>query len=421
MLALSPEAIVPPLYGGALRSANIILGLANVFETTVLVPQSQPDIDAAIESNPRLGTVCWKSIWNHSGRRPVSLLKKLRRRLDIRREEQLRRRWQGIYRDWYFGPLYSWNTILEQIISETAPDVVLVEHTRHSASLDMVRRLRPKALRVVNSQNVESDLVRQLIANSIPETRRQLIIKELEDYERALNRRCDVLWSCSEPDQERYRELGITRPASGVVPNGVDTQATPFLAAKPKSQPPRVLFTGTLCYEPNVNGIFWFHREVWPILKTLVPQVRWQIIGRAPTQSIMNLAEQDPAIDLAADVPAVQPYLEQADAGICPLFSGSGTRLKILEAFSAGLPMVSTRLGAEGIDAVPGEDILIADNPAEFASAIARLLQNPSEAERIRQNARSLAVKLYDWASIAEKAARQLNDLLCQNKSAPQA
>lgn len=304
---------------------------------------------------------------------------------------------------------------------ETAPDVVLIEHTRHSASLDTVRRLRPEALRVVNSQNVESDLVRQLISTTIPESRRQLILKELEDYERALDQRCDVLWSCSALDLERYRQLGIRRPASGVVPNGVDTQATPFLESKPKSERPQVLFTGTLCYEPNVNGIFWFHREVWPILKALVPQVRWQIIGRAPTPPIRNLADQDQSIDLAADVPSVQPYLEQADVGICPLFSGSGTRLKILEAFSAGLPMVSTRLGAEGIDAVPGEDILIADDPAGFASAIARLLQNPGEAERIRQSARRLAVKLYDWNSIADKAAWQLNDLLCGKKSVRQA
>jgi glycosyltransferase involved in cell wall biosynthesis len=340
--------------------------------------------------------------------------------MDTWREEQLRRSWEGVCSGWFFGPLITWNGILEQILPATAPDIVMMEHTRHSASLDTVRRLRPEALLVVNSHNVESYLVRQIMPESFTVPRRQMMVRRLEDYERELNQRCDVLWSCSLADQERYRQLGITRPACGVVPNGVDTHSTPFMETMPRSGNPQILFTGTLCYEPNINGVHWFHREVWPILKGMVSQVRWQIIGRAPSHSIRELADNDNAINVAADVPSVQPYLNEAHVGICPLFAGSGTRLKILEAFSAGLPMVSTRLGAEGIDAVPFEHILIEDDPANFASAIAWLLRNPWEAHLIRQNARRLAVEKYDWSSITDLASTQLNDELRRKRPAGQ-
>lgn len=418
LLVLSPEPIVPPGHGGSLRSVNIIVGLARHFETTALVPQSQAEIDSGVLSNPELKTVHWVSIWNHQKLRPANLLKKLRRRLDTRREEQLRFRWKGVYRDWYFGPLSSWNYRLETVFSETSPDVVMIEHTRHSATMDMVRRLRPQALRVVDSHNVESELLRQVLPEALPMQRRQKIVQGLEDYERQLDQRCEVLWSCSSNDESRYRQLGIQRPVMGVVPNGVDTKANPCRESQPLSDIPRILFTGTLCYEPNENGIFWFYREVWPRLTELVPKIRWQIVGRAPSQAIVDLAKNDDSIDLAANVASVQPYLEQAHVSICPLLSGSGTRLKILEAFSAGLPMVSTRLGAEGIEAVPDRDILIEDNPAEFACAIARLINIPAESERIRKSARRLVVEKYDWSILTDKAASQLISELDRQKAA---
>jgi glycosyltransferase involved in cell wall biosynthesis len=382
--------------------------MARHFQTTVIVPQSQVEINFALQLRPDLAAVRWLSKWDFSPGRGLSLFHKVRHRLNTRREENLRRRWSGIYRDWYFGPLGSWVTVLDYALRQFTPDVVMIEHTRHAATLDMVRRFQPTPLAVVDSHNVESELLRQVLPKSMPAHEHQRIVRGLEDYERQLDHRCDVLWSCSAQDAARYKGLGIHRPKLCVVPNGVDIRAIPFRAFSNERIHPRVLFTGTLCYEPNEDGILWFHREVWPRLRDLVPNIRWQIVGRGPTQEILNLVAQDKTIDLAADVTSVQPYLEQAQVGICPLWSGSGTRLKILEAFSAGLPIVSTTLGAEGIDAVPDRDLLLADDPESFAVAIGFLLQNPREAERIRHNARRLAEEKYDWSVIGNNAAGHL-------------
>lgn len=412
LLVLSPERIVPPVHGGSLRSVHLMVGLARHFDVRAIIPESQSDIDCALRTNPELAVVQWVPKGRLSGAQQGALLGTLRRRFDAWRQEKVRRRWRGVYRDWYFGPMISWNSIVDQTLSEWSPHVVMIEHTRHSACLDRVHRLRPRALRVVDSQNVESELLRQVLPGVVRGRRREAIVRYVEDYERLLDRRCDALWSCSSEDRDRYHELGIRRPAMEVVPNGVDTRAIPFRDVHPASTRPTLLFSGTLSYEPNVEGVLWFGNEVWPRIKRATPGIQWIIVGRSPCQAVRAFASCDRQIELVADAPSLKPYWEAATIGICPLLSGSGTRLKILEAFSVGLPMVSTRVGVEGIDAVVSRDLLVEDDPAGFADALIRLLKDPVGAEQLRWNARKLVVDRYDWTAIADRAASGLGELL---------
>jgi glycosyltransferase involved in cell wall biosynthesis len=203
--------------------------------------------------------------------------------------------------------------------------------------------------------------------------------------------------------------MGITNAAIRVVPNGVDTGAIPFKVRSTGASVPIVLFIGTISYQPNQDGIHWFHTMVWPGLKARFPGIKWFIVGRFPTSDVLALAEADHAIEVHADVSSTQPFLDMADVAICPLMAGSGTRLKILEAFSAGVPMVSTKLGAEGIAAKHAESIYLADSPKEFESAIAELIEFPDKADSIRKVARHIVETKYEWAGITSDA---IGDLL---------
>jgi len=388
------------------------MGLAQHFATTVVLPQSNEGIRRVVEQRPDLSGVQWVSSFQGLGQRNRSLVDRVRNRIDCWRESRLRARWTGVGHNWAFGPLSSWYEVLGDVISNGQPDIVMVEHTRHAATMAWLKHRCPRACLVVNSQNVESDLLRQIIPSAVPGKKKQNWIREVESNERNLGKYCNLLWSCSEQDQDRYKKLGVNCRNWGVVPNGVDVIATPFRNSNVAHTESRILFIGTLCYVPNEQGIAWFNRTVWPILKASVPGIKWRIVGRAPSPAVRDLAVLDGSIELYADVPSTQPHLAVSQVGICPLHSGGGTRLKILEAFSAGLPMVSTTLGAEGIDAVPSKHLKIENDPQAFADAIVGLLTDSNMAEEMRASAREFVVGKYVWEVILDQAATQLKDLL---------
>jgi glycosyltransferase involved in cell wall biosynthesis len=407
LLAISPEAVLPPGHGGALRTTSLLLGMARQFSITVVVPQPEIEILQALQDDPSLGLIRWVSAFP-SGRKHRSIATKVRGRWNNWLERRRRAEWTGICRDWAFVELSSWYEILRELLDELHPEVVLIEHTRHAATLEWIKQRDPRIFAVVNSQNVESELARQLMPPSVGRQKQLVAVEKIESYERKLSEWCDLLWCCSQSDLERYLELGVRCRNTGVVPNGVDTKSVSFQSSSNVESSNSLLFVGTLCYEPNEQGVLWFYCNVWPDIKLARPQTTWKIIGRFPTPAIEAIANADPAIELHPNVPSTLPYLHNATVGICPLFSGSGTRLKLLEAFSAGLPMVSTTLGAEGLNAVDGVHLKLADDPTSFARAVVSLLQAPEDSRTIAENARALVEEQYDWISIAEKASEQL-------------
>jgi len=163
-----------------------------------------------------------------------------------------------------------------------------------------------------------------------------------------------------------------------------------------------LVYFGLLSYVPNVDGVTYFVRDIWPRIAESHPEARCKIIGGQPPPSILALA--GPRIELTGFVSDLRPHLAAAAAVVVPLRLGGGTRLKIVEAMAMGKAIVSTTVGAEGIEAVPGRDLLVEDEPVAFADAVNRLLAEPDLAARIGQSARQLAVERYAWS----KAARVL-------------
>lgn len=193
-----------------------------------------------------------------------------------------------------------------------------------------------------------------------------------------------------------------------VLANGVDTNAIPFLPQNQNDS--TLLFVGTLGYVPNADALEWFCAEMLPPLQNRLPTVALQIVGRAPNARVRALTRHS-NVSLCANVADVQPFYENAAVVVVPLRAGGGTRLKILEALAYGRIVVSTPLGAEGIDARDGEHFVLAETPREFSARVFELLQTRAERERIARNARTLVETRYAWSQLGAKLLSIYNEL----------
>jgi glycosyltransferase involved in cell wall biosynthesis len=166
-----------------------------------------------------------------------------------------------------------------------------------------------------------------------------------------------------------------------------------------------VLFVGAMDWEPNVDGMEYFCREIWPAVVAENPAARLRIVGRNPGERVQRLSA--PSIEVTGRVPSVMEHLRQAAAVVVPLRIGGGTRLKIYEAMAAGKAVISTSIGAEGLDVRNGRDILLADTAEAFSSAILTLLRDSIRREQYERAAAATAAH-FDWSVIGEKFGRTL-------------
>jgi glycosyltransferase involved in cell wall biosynthesis len=221
----------------------------------------------------------------------------------------------------------------------------------------------------------------------------------LRRYEGQVVSRADAVAAVSTADAAALRVVGRPRRLA-VVPNGVDTAA---LRRRDGDGDGRsVLFTGTMDYRPNVDAAAWFVGRVWDLVRARVPEARFRVVGRAPTSAVRALADR-PGVEVTGEVADVGPFFAEASAYVAPLRIGGGSRLKLLEACAHGVPIVSTSLGAEGIDLVPGRDALVADDPAAFAEAVVGLLRDPAPRRALAAAGRALVESRYDWRSLVPR------------------
>ena len=214
-------------------------------------------------------------------------------------------------------------------------------------------------------------------------------------YERRYLRRFDQLISMSDADRQHLGRL-TGHPDIAVVPNGVDV--THYQPSAEPPDPKRVVFTATLDHPPNCDGILYFVRDIWPLIQDAEPDARLDIVGANPPPEIQRLASD--TVRVTGFVPDIRPHIAVASVFICPLRFASGTRLKILEAMAMGKTVVSTSVGAEGIECTAGRDLFIADAPAAFARQVIHLLRDANACGGVGRAARAVAER-YDWAQSA--------------------
>jgi len=216
-------------------------------------------------------------------------------------------------------------------------------------------------------------------------------------FEPAQVRRFHHVIAVSEADRQAMR--GMVDPSHiSVVPTGVDLSKYEY---DPQLEPngPLVVYTGSMDWEANIDGVEFFCREIWPIVLQQVPSARFRIVGRDPHPRVKKLASD--SVEVTGTVPSIVPHLREAAVFVIPLRIGGGTRIKIYEGMATGKATVSTSVGAEGLDVHHGRDILLEDDPKAFAEAIVTLLKDPGMRRRYEAAAAATARK-YDWSVIAQ-------------------
>lgn len=269
-------------------------------------------------------------------------------------------------------------------------DVCFVEYVW---MLDNVNFDNTKAKVVLDTHNVEYKRFERNYRN--PNGITKFYLKWIKTYERYCVSKVSIAIACSEVDKYYFEKLGSNINVS-VIPNGVDIVKYKDI----KDTDSQIIsFIGSLDYAPNIEGLKWFVENVWPALKKEKPLVKLQIIGRNPSSHIKLMSTFED-ITLNADVPEVMPYLNKTKIIVVPLLSGSGTRLKILEAMASRKAIVTTTVGVEGIDVVNDRHLKISDDPVEFKNSIIELIDSNEEYIHITNESLNLVKNLYDWETI---------------------
>lgn len=230
-------------------------------------------------------------------------------------------------------------------------------------------------------------------------------------YERRMGDGYRAVTVSSREDAAALRDVGSRTPVT-VVPNGVGEAR----AVDRRPEPGLIAMVGTMSYAPNVDGVLWFARSVLPLIRASRPDVRLAVVGRDPTRAVRSLAA-DPGIEVTGAVPDVTPWLERATVLVAPIRIGGGFPNKVAEAMAAGVPVVATPAASAGLDgATPGQHVLSADTPEDFAQACLNVLRDPELGSTLAAGGLALVRSLPRWADVA----RMLVDLLAGPGPSPQ-
>ncbi len=265
---------------------------------------------------------------------------------------------------------------------------------------------------VLFQHNVESEIWRRHAtteANPVKRRMYALEFRKMARYERNAVRKFHHVIAVSEHDRS-LMETWVEGSRITVVPTGVDlAQYRPDSGTKPG---PVVVFVGAMDWEPNVDAMEYFCNEIWPSITAQCNNAKLRIVGRNPGGRVLKLASD--SVEVTGRVPSVGEHLRDAAVIVVPLRIGGGTRLKIYEAMAAGKAVVSTSVGAEGLDVHHGRDIVLADAPQSFADAVVTLLRDENLRNKYERAAAELAAQ-YDWSVIGDKFGRVLELIRAQS------
>ena len=307
---------------------------------------------------------------------------------------------------------------LREILRDESFDTVQVEGVHLLEYLPAILQAiaRPAAQRVarpavvVDWHNIESECMRRYAAGGAHWAKRLAARRTALLLERVEDRLLDAGVTHTVTSEREHRILQARRPAARVhvIPNGIDAalySADNLDLARRRSgmgeTKSTLLFVGSMDYHANIDAVLWFARAAWPQIACAIPDLQFTIVGRNPAREIRALASQ--RIRVTGTVDDVRPYYANAAAAVVPIRVGGGTRLKILEAMAAGVPVISTSLGAEGLEMENGTHLLLADSASQIAAAVQLIVSSAGLRADIIRAARLVAGRKYDWASIGEK------------------
>jgi len=382
-LFLTPEAPFPLHGGGALRSASLLEYLATRYQVDVIVFRQPGAPDPAAQIPLRLVRNVTVISLPENGRSFAARALRNAGRV-MRRTPPLIDRFAGFA------------SRIAAAMAGRHYDLGVIEHFWCAPYLE---QLAPVCTRtVLDLHNVESVLHQRCARAEGRATAaaHRVFHRASLSLERQWLPRFSLVLATSQADASLARAIA-PRANLAVYPN-----ALPPIALPHGEHDEAIVFSGNMEYHPNRTAVRFFHREVWPLLRQRWPNLVWRLVGRNPA-AILRIVAGDPRIQVVGPVGDAVSELARSRVAVVPLLTGSGTRLKILEAWAAGLPVVSTTLGAEGLPVRSGENVLIADDPGSFAAEVTRLLACNGLRQEIGSAGRLLLEKEFTWETAWKK------------------
>ncbi len=278
-------------------------------------------------------------------------------------------------------------------------DIVQLEFTEMGRYVPVIRKAAPHAKIVLEEIDI-SYLALERLIQAQPEVARAHALDDelarLRPFERRLWNEVDAVVTMSDVDRDHIRASPLGHDRVFTVANGVDTD---YFAFHGPADAPRLFFMGYFRHPPNATGLRFFLDKAWPAIRTAVPDACLEVVGAAAPDDI---AERNGAegITIHGFVDDVRPLMAQCRATIVPVLHGGGTRLKVLEAFSSGIAVVSTAQGCEGIPVCAGKTALLAESGEEMAAAVEKVLLDTALVKQLAHEARALVERDFTWSAI---------------------
>jgi sugar transferase (PEP-CTERM/EpsH1 system associated) len=397
ILFLQKRILFPTDTGGTIRTLNVLRHLARWHAVTYLC-SLQPGQDGPLSEMRKLGvrleTIPWRETPRGSLRFYVELGMNLFSRFPftVNKDYDPRLRQRA-----------------NELLKAESFDLVIcdfVQMARNAIGL-------PAPAKILFEHNVEAQIFRRHARTDSSRLRRLYMRHQwhkMRRFEARAGRQFDAVIAVSQRDRQIFEsEYGWDHVQ--VIDTAVDVDYFKPNGAVEKRD--RVVFVGSMDWLPNQDGVEHFVNRIWPEIRRQRPTATFQIVGRNPSPAVRRL-ERTPGVGVVGAVPDVRPYLAEAAVVVVPLLVGGGTRIKIFEAMAMEKAVVSTSLGAEGLDVTPGEHIALADTPSEFAGTVCELLENADHRARLAANGRRLVAANYSAVTIA----RQFDDICRQTVEA---
>jgi glycosyltransferase involved in cell wall biosynthesis len=376
-LVISPEAPYPLAGGGALRTASLLEYLSRRYAVDLILFREPGAPDPGEALPPGLARRVYVIELPRHGR---SFLARAGRNLGrlLRGAPPLNDRFSGFGRE------------VSRLLERRHYDLAFIEHFWCAPYCEQVA---PHArATILNLHNIESVFYGRCagIERWPASAAFRRFCALCSDMERRWLPRFNLLLAASPHDARVVREIAPGCRCE-VYPNAVPPGIQP---QRPEEDV--LIFSGNFEYRPNISAVRYFRLRIWPLLRERRPGLRWRLVGRNP-DAVRREVAGDPRIELSGPVEDAVGALASARVVVVPLLAGSGTRLKILEAWAAGRAVVSTSLGAEGLPAQDGEHLLLADSPEQFAAAVSSLLDSPERRRMLGCAGRRLLEQKFTW------------------------
>jgi glycosyltransferase involved in cell wall biosynthesis len=394
ILILPYSELFPMVNGGMLRFINVLNQLSKYTSLTVLTFANSTEIVKLTDEFPNLKNMNFISVSNEA-QTPIPFLPK---KIAVAIYGRIL---SGRMFNQSNGVLLSMFPKLNSLLNNNQFDIVIYENL---ATLDIARKIKvnyPNTIQVYDAHNFDTEIAfNEYERNEIPKGN----YFNIKKTEAELYKFIDILWTCSDREKMLFLEANNNRISKiDVIPNGAAlTEIKPVSYQKITN---KLLFVGSLNYSPNDLGLQWFINSV---LSKITQKYKLQIIGSgSPSIELVGLVNNSPNIQFIGFVESLGPYYANSDIVVIPILTGSGTRLKALEAMSHQCAIISTSKGVEGLEIT--DQVIIQDTPIEFAKSIDQILIDVDLKKSLGQKARKLVEDNYSWEIIGEKIFNSIN------------